>query len=237
MDANQPAWDRVGKGPASAQVGSYQEVRVGPGQKILEEALCSEIQHWCFRNNPFQEAEGPRELCSRLHRLCWGWLQPEKHTKAQILDRVILEQFLTVLPGEMQRWVQECQPETSCQAVALAEGFLLNRVEEEQGRCQVPRSFLELGTYPEEMVLPANSLCCRAIPKQECQHQDGSLGKKMQSQLFVGPSPCIGEAERAAGSPAQVGRKIAGTNLGEPWESPFSFGVSAHDTALRSQMC
>ncbi|KAK9405297.1 zinc finger protein [Crotalus adamanteus] len=75
--------------------------------------------------------------------------------------------------------------------------------EEEQGGYQVPRSFLELGTYSEEMVLPANSLCCRAVSKQEGQHQDGSLENKMESRLFAGPSPCIGEAERAAGSPAQ----------------------------------
>uniref|UniRef100_A0A480PPY8 Zinc finger and SCAN domain-containing protein 21 n=1 Tax=Sus scrofa TaxID=9823 RepID=A0A480PPY8_PIG len=80
-----------------------------------------EASHLRFRRFRFQEASGPREALSRLQELCHGWLRPEMRTKEQILELLVLEQFLTILPQELQAWVQEHCPESAEEAVTLLE--------------------------------------------------------------------------------------------------------------------
>ncbi|XP_058026558.1 zinc finger protein 502-like [Ahaetulla prasina] len=87
-------------------------------------ALSREKQRQHFRRFCYQEAEGPRWACSRLQELCRQWLKVERHSKEQILELLILEQFLAILPGEIQSWVRARGPDTCSQAVALAEDFL-----------------------------------------------------------------------------------------------------------------
>lgn len=74
-----------------------------------------------FRGFCYQEVAGPRVALARLQFLCHQWLQPEAHSKEQILDLLVLEQFLGALPPEIQAWVRGQQPGSPEEAVILVE--------------------------------------------------------------------------------------------------------------------
>nr|XP_020670021.1 zinc finger and SCAN domain-containing protein 21-like [Pogona vitticeps] len=110
----------------------------------------AERQRQRFRRLRYEEASGPREVCRQLQECCREWLEPENHTKEQILERVSLEQFLAILPREMQSWVKERGAETCARAVSLAEDFLLRHPEAEIRERQLTGSSEEhLASSPE----------------------------------------------------------------------------------------
>ncbi|XP_054833693.1 zinc finger protein 397-like [Eublepharis macularius] len=113
-------------------------------------AIAREKKRQRFRQLCYQEAEGPRAVYSRLQQLCRQWLKAERHSKEEILELLILEQFLTVLPQEMQSWVREHGPETCMQAVALAEEFLLKQKQVIRLKEEVPDSWEGVAENPSE---------------------------------------------------------------------------------------
>lgn len=94
------------------------------GQDSISQKCClhrRELFRQHFRKLCYQDAPGPREALTHLWKLCRQWLRPECNTKEQILDLLVLEQFLSILPRDLQTWVQAHHPETGEEAVSVLE--------------------------------------------------------------------------------------------------------------------
>lgn len=85
-----------------------------------------------FRWFCYSQEEGPRKTLNQLWELCKQWLRPDIHTKEQILELLVFEQFLRVLPGEMRIWVNSQHPGSSVEVVTLVED-LNQTLEEKEG--------------------------------------------------------------------------------------------------------
>nr|XP_034963309.1 zinc finger protein 345-like [Zootoca vivipara] len=143
--------------PATSRPDAASRGNMGQAKDIkMEEVTSSEAHRQLFRQQCYRDAQGPREVYSLLRELCHQWLRPEKHTKEQIVDLLILEQFLAVLPSEMGSWVKERGSESCVQAVALAEEFLLRHQEAENAGQQGLRTIAEAAACVTEGEMQEN---------------------------------------------------------------------------------
>ncbi|XP_063090248.1 zinc finger protein with KRAB and SCAN domains 5 isoform X2 [Cavia porcellus] len=122
-----------------------------------------------FKHFQYHEASGPREALSQLRVLCCEWLRPELHTKEQILELLVLEQFLTILPEEFQAWVREHHPESGEEAVAVIESIQRELEEHRQ----------QIVAYPE--VLPQKTVPLGAV-QEAFGHQFLSMDTQLEQE-------------------------------------------------------
>ncbi|XP_062978756.1 zinc finger protein 397-like [Elgaria multicarinata webbii] len=173
-------------GLSAPDKGDYGKVKAA----ILEgEAILRERQRQHFRQLRYRDTDGPRGVYGRLRELCRQWLKIERHTKDEILELLILEQFLSILPAAMQSWVRDRQPDTCAQAVALAEDFLLRRPEAEKPEQTVPVPPVEMTVHPSEagQVPPLGAwiglLCQDAKQVQKNEMRSLSNGQAWENEM------------------------------------------------------
>ncbi|KAJ8383670.1 hypothetical protein AAFF_G00216410 [Aldrovandia affinis] len=93
--------------------------------KILSQARAAEEQSWLdFSSVAYDPAKGVRDLGLRLSAAAERWLRPERRTAVQVVQRVALEQFVSLLPEEAKSWVHGQTPGTMEEAIRLAEQHL-----------------------------------------------------------------------------------------------------------------
>ncbi|XP_025772941.1 zinc finger and SCAN domain-containing protein 26 [Puma concolor] len=148
----------------------------GDGTGLGQEPLCKQ-----FRQLRYEETTGPREALRRLRELCRQWLRPETHSKEQILELLVLEQFLTILPAELQARVREHHPESGDEVVVVLED--LQPELGDAGKQADP------GQAEEQMMLAGAAAPVEAVRGQRTQPEHEVLepeGDKGKQQLRLG---------------------------------------------------
>ncbi|XP_034277541.1 zinc finger protein 419-like [Pantherophis guttatus] len=140
------AWSTSMKDPEAHRFGKEDPIGIPEEVKVDVDALLKDIEEHNrqrFRSDALPLGERPWQTLFQVGEAAQRWLRPQDRTKGQIVDVVILEQFLHVLPLGMQAWVRARKPSTSQEAAQLAEAYL------EQ---QWPVAFEEVAVYftPEE---------------------------------------------------------------------------------------
>ncbi|XP_043290703.1 zinc finger and SCAN domain-containing protein 5B [Cervus canadensis] len=113
-----------GCGHVTDSPGAESPASVPPPDTLMENSDCDqETWHIRFRTFSSSEESDPVEALRRLRELCRLWLRPDLHTKEQMLDRLVLEQFMICMPLKCQVLLKE----SGVQSCRELEDMLRNR--------------------------------------------------------------------------------------------------------------
>ncbi|XP_033614518.1 zinc finger protein 75A isoform X4 [Fukomys damarensis] len=159
----------------SVTEGSSQSTKSPHTDSLYPKSSC-----WYFRNFHYHKAAGPREAVRQLQELCHLWLRPEIHSKEQILELLVLEQFLTILPRETQTQMQKHHPQSIEEAVTFVE-----HLQRESGQVRNGVTVHELGKEALLLEETAEASDCKVNPAEsqtEDMFQDKEFWNTYQGQ-------------------------------------------------------
>ncbi|XP_058136910.1 zinc finger imprinted 2 isoform X2 [Dasypus novemcinctus] len=108
----------------NTQMFSLHQQEENPETIPIRNRWALKVPHQKFRHFQHLALTGPYQAVSQIHKHCQQGLQPETHPKEQMLEQLVLEQFLNTLPEEVQIWVRSKQPKNSQEAGILVEKLI-----------------------------------------------------------------------------------------------------------------
>lgn len=96
----------------------------GPETMPMRNPGVLKMSHEKLRYVQSLSVTGTQQALSQIRELCGQWLQPETHTKEQMMELLVLEQFLSTLPEEVQKWVRSRRPKNSKEAGTLVANLI-----------------------------------------------------------------------------------------------------------------
>ena len=102
-----------GPGPVTDSPGAESSASA-PRQDTRRENPDSDREELRVRFRTFRTSDesDPIKALRRLRELCSLWLRPDLHTKEEMVDRLVLEQFVMCMPPDIQVLVKSSGAET-----------------------------------------------------------------------------------------------------------------------------
>lgn len=127
-------------------LGSAIHASLNPSSVFQEYDNDSEVFRHRFRKFQYKEAARPRDVFNKLLELCSEWLKPKMCSKEQMVKLLTLEQYLTIMPQELETWETELCPESTERILSLLEEI---QMKPETTETKVRKEFGIWGTRPK----------------------------------------------------------------------------------------
>ncbi|KAM5297569.1 zinc finger and SCAN domain-containing protein 5B [Glossophaga mutica] len=161
--------------------------------------------HTVFRAFTSSEDSDPVQDLRKLSELCYLWLRPDLHTTEQILDKLVLEQFMISMPLELQvlvknRNVQSCK-----------------ELEDILRRKEKPQKWTVVSVEGEKFLVKNSDI---QMAEGEVSDEDPLLDLSMKSQSFMYKMEVRSENSREVSQEPEDQPEIQDTSREQGWTMP-----------------